>query len=139
LDIHATVLAVAGGEAPTERPLDGVNLLPFVTGANAAAPHDRLFWRFGDQSAARLGNWKLVKQPGTPPQLYNLADDISEKNDLAAKEPDKLAELETAYVAWDKEMIPPKWKQGDRNRRRPGAKPKRKKAAPAKAEAPQPK
>ena len=46
-------------------------------------------------------------------ELYNLKDDISEKNDLAAKEAGKLKELESAYAAWEKQMMPAQWIRQD--------------------------
>ena len=41
--------------------LDGVNLLPYLEGKNTAAPHETLYWRFGEQMAIRQGDWKLVR------------------------------------------------------------------------------
>jgi arylsulfatase A-like enzyme len=68
--------------------------------------------------AIRQGDWKLVKydpvvdggkgQP-TSPHLYNLADDIGEKDDLAAKMPEKVKELQAAWDKWNKENISPRW------------------------------
>jgi arylsulfatase A-like enzyme len=106
LDIHPTALAAAGWSGRIEKPLDGVNLLPVLTGRKLA--QRGLFWRFGPQSAARLGDWKLVNQ-GSGPQLYNLAEDIHEDNDLCSGRPDKLREMQAAYDRWNKEMIPAKW------------------------------
>jgi arylsulfatase A-like enzyme/acetyl esterase/lipase len=111
-DVHATALAAAGVEVPKDKPLDGVNLLPYLTGKQSGEPHDKLFWRAGQQHAARVGDWKLVSFRGTS-QLFNLKDDIGEKTDLAAKEPAKLKELEGIYSAWDKQMMPPLWVRQD--------------------------
>ncbi|MCX6854729.1 MAG: sulfatase-like hydrolase/transferase, partial [Verrucomicrobia bacterium] len=99
LDLLPTALAAAGVEVKPEWQLDGVNLLPFLTGENTAAPHDSLYWRMGEQMAVRVGDWKLVKasddpgddeKPGKKPKggakLFNLARDISEQHDLAAAE-----------------------------------------------------
>jgi arylsulfatase A-like enzyme len=111
MDITATALALAGADATD---VEGVNLLPFVTGAKAGAPHDALFWRCRSRSnnyGARQGDWKFVhstevgQDPGpkqTPARdmLFNLADDISEKTDLAAKHPGRLAALKQLYEAW---------------------------------------
>jgi arylsulfatase A-like enzyme len=111
-DVHATALAAAGVETPKDKPLDGVNLLPFFTGKQTGEPHDKLFWRAGPQHAARVGDWKLVSVRGTS-QLFNLKDDLGEKTDLAAKEPAKLKELESIYSTWDKQMMPPLWVRQD--------------------------
>jgi len=124
-DIHVTALAVAGfgvppsggqGAEPAKAGtpnLDGVNLLPFLLGKQAGRPHDQLFWRAGEKHAARVGDWKLVQDRGGEAQLFNLKDDIGEKTDLAAKEPAKLKELQAAYAAWDKQMMPAQWVRQD--------------------------
>src|SRR5207253_7121024 len=64
LDILPTALAAAGVAARSEWKLDGVNLLPFLAGENPKPPHQALYWRFGQQIALRMGDWKLVKAPG---------------------------------------------------------------------------
>ena len=114
-DCHATALAAAGVVRPDDKPLDGVNLLPFLTGKQTGRPHDQLFWRAGAKHAARVGDWKLVKERGDEVELFNLKDDISEKINLAAKEPAKLQELQAAFAAWDKQMMRAQWvRQGKR-------------------------
>jgi arylsulfatase A-like enzyme len=111
LDIHPTVLAAARVSIPPEAELDGVNLLPFLTGANRSAPHGHLFWRFGQQRAVRSGDWKLVRLPGREPQLFNLARDVREKNDLSQAEPARIEELEASYQAWNATLAEPRWPQ----------------------------
>lgn len=69
LDVHATALAVAGIDARPEWKLDGVNLLPFLTGKSKGSPHDALYWRFGGQLAIRKGDWKLVKSESIEPRI----------------------------------------------------------------------
>jgi arylsulfatase A-like enzyme/catechol 2,3-dioxygenase-like lactoylglutathione lyase family enzyme len=112
-DCHATALVAAGIEVPKDKPLDGVNLLPFLTGNPSGRPHDQLFWRAGPKHAARVGDWKLVQERGGAAELFNLKDDIGEKADLAAKEPAKLKELQAAFAAWDKQMMPAQWRRQD--------------------------
>jgi len=127
LDLLPTALAAIGAETKPEWKLDGVNLLPYLTGEHPARPHDALFWRFGNQIAIRKGDWKLVKgaTPGNQlgsgnyqrgdkantdgAELYNLAQDISETNNLAASEPEKVKELAAAWNAWNAELIDPRW------------------------------
>jgi arylsulfatase A-like enzyme len=134
LDVHATVLAAAGFDlnAPaaremTDKPrpgmLEGRDLLPFVTTRGQRAkvdPHEALFWRMGNQWAVRKGDWKLLsmarsnaRQPGEV-RLYNLREDIGEKSDLAAKMPEKVAELRAAYDAWNAGNIDPLWRRSER-------------------------
>lgn len=116
LDLHATALAVALTSAEK---LDGVNLLPFLSGEKSGAPHDALYWRFGEQMAIRAGDFKLVRydsnadtrtgrnEPVTAPKLYNLASDIHEDKDLAAAMPDKVKELQAKWDEWNKGNIDP--------------------------------
>ena len=131
LDIHPTAVAAAGGVIPPDAKLDGVNLLPFLTGKNKHAPHESLFWRFGPQWAARVGDWKLVQGPEvTTPEMYNLAADIGEATNLAEKEPGRVKAMQAAYDAWNAQNIEPLWggragggagRLGRRLRRRLGA------------------
>jgi arylsulfatase A-like enzyme len=118
LDLCTTALRAAGVEGKPEWMLDGVNLVPFVTGKDTGKPHETLYWRFGQQMAIRHGDWKLVRydtaadggKAGTSPfKLYNLKDDIGEKTDLAAKEPDKVKELQALWKKWDAELAAPLW------------------------------
>jgi arylsulfatase A-like enzyme len=115
LDILPTALAAAG--APIDPKLDGVNLLPYLTGEQTGAPHTALFWRYGDQRAVRMGDWKLF-QAGGKPRLYNLAKDIGERHDLSAQEPGKLKELDAAYQKWNAQNIRPAWRGKDGRRRK---------------------
>jgi len=125
LDILPTVLAAVGVTAKPEWKLDGVNLLPYLTGENSGAPHEDLFWRFGGQLAIRKGDWKLVKAPGIAAnpedwggskattdgaELYNLAQDIGEKTNLAAQNPEKVQELAADWNKWNAELVDPKWR-----------------------------
>ena len=108
LDILPTAAAVAGAEPPRDRVIDGVNLLPYLTGRDKAAPHETLFWRKGTDYAMRKGNWKLTHEDGTS-GLFDLASDISEEQNLATEQPEVLEELEGLYAKWDSEMIEPVW------------------------------
>ena len=108
LDILPTALNAAGAPPADMAKLDGVNLLPYLTGARTDAPHKALFWRFGSKRAVRMGDWKLTDE-GDGFKLYNLSTDIAEKTDLTAKEPAKVKELTAAYEAWNVKNIPPRW------------------------------
>jgi arylsulfatase A-like enzyme len=120
LDILPTCIAAAGGAVSPDWKLDGVNLLPYLQGQNAERPHQTFYWRFGEQMAIRHGDWKLVKareasQPRgiAGPSLFNLAKDISEKNDLMASQPAKAAELQALWDKWNAEQKAPLWGQGE--------------------------
>ncbi len=121
LDIHATALALAGVTPPTEKKLDGVDLMPFLTGAKTGRPHETLFWRYARRRAVRKGDLKLVWMDGSELELYDLAADIGETNNLASQKPDTVKELTALYEKWNAEMVPPKW--GGLPRAKPGGTP----------------
>jgi len=110
LDIFATITALANAPANPERPLDGVNLVPYLTGLRAGAPHDAIFMRMPARGAfaVRSGEYKLVV-PATDraAELYNLSTDISECNNLAEAKPAVMQDLENKHAAWSQRMIHP--------------------------------
>jgi arylsulfatase A-like enzyme len=124
LDILPTAIAAAGGKVEPDWKLDGVDLLPYLTGEAAGKPHETFYWRFGQQMAIRHGDWKLVVGNGGSgkPELYNLAADISEATDLAAKNPEKVQELQDLWDGWNAEQAPASYPKED------GAAKKKKKA-----------
>jgi len=108
LDILPTALAAAGVQPPPNLKLDGVNLLPHLTGQMKTPPHERLFWRTGGGVtwAVREGRYKLVKV-GDAPELYDIDTDIGETKDLSAVRPDLVKKLLEAHERWNSEMIQP--------------------------------
>jgi arylsulfatase A-like enzyme len=110
LDIFPTAAAVAGARVPTDRPIDGVDLMPHVTGKGSPPPHDLLYWRTGggEQFAVRQGNMKLVKTEGRT-ELYDLEADIGESKDLTGARGDLLQRLENARERWNGQMMTPRF------------------------------
>ena len=105
-DIMATVLDVSGAKFPAERdgkkipPPEGTSLLPIFTGKPLARSHP-LVWEHEGNRAIRDGDWKLVaKGPRSAWELYDMAADRSEMNDLAANHPDRVRELAAKWEAW---------------------------------------
>ncbi|MGL4552099.1 MAG: sulfatase-like hydrolase/transferase, partial [Gemmataceae bacterium] len=111
LDILPTALAAAGAKVEAEWKLDGVDLVPNLTGAKEGKPHESLYWRFGEQWAVIKGDWKLVasRLDGKVPRLFNLKDDVGEAKDLSAAQPEKAKELLGDWAAWNKEQKAPLW------------------------------
>jgi arylsulfatase A-like enzyme len=115
LDIAPTALAAAGVSNLSDAKLDGVNLLPHLMAENHAPPHVALYWRFGPQTAIRMGNWKLVRHLDSEhSELYDLAADISEKNNLAKDNAEKFQELQTAWNKWNSQLAEPRWQAPSR-------------------------
>jgi len=109
LDIFATSTRNAGGHVPMDRTIDGVDLIPYLTGQDRKPPHEVLFWRRYSNHAIRKGDWKLVHHDGREPELYNLADDISETTDLAASNPETFRQMLETLERWKSKMKPPLW------------------------------
>jgi arylsulfatase A-like enzyme len=108
LDILPTAVAAAGGKADAK--LDGVNLLPYLTGEAKGRPHEWLYWRFGEQWAVRAGDWKLLGLGDERRELYNLAQDIGEKNNLEPGNPERANKLWAAYKEWNGQLAEPLWR-----------------------------
>lgn len=92
VDWYPTFVNLAGGKLEQPLPPDGKDIWPTLTQA-AKSPHEAILLsgtRFG-QAAVRAGDWKLLHDRDY--QLYNLADDIGETNNLASSNPAKLAEM----------------------------------------------
>jgi uncharacterized sulfatase len=104
LDVAATANALAG--LPNDPVLDGVNLLPYLTGKNPGAPHEVLFWRWANHYAIRKGDWKYITLGGSQ-YLFNLATDPYEKKDLAAQHPEQVKALRSQLAQWTQTLIPP--------------------------------
>jgi arylsulfatase A-like enzyme len=110
LDILPTALAAAGVTVPQRLQLDGENLLPYLTGQHDGAPHETLFWRYGNHRAIRHGRWKRTMPAGGPAGLYDLSADIAESKDLSADHPEVVEELTRRYAAWNAQLQPPRWR-----------------------------
>jgi len=127
LDVVPTVMAAAGKPIAAADSIDGVDLVPHLTGKVTSRPHETMFWRFVGQWAIRSGDWKLVVSKGGSgkPELYDLATDIGEQKDLAATHPERVAELQKLYDSWNAEQAP----VSDRPAGGPGKKQRRRAAA----------
>lgn len=111
IDLMPTIAAAAGAALPTDRPIDGVNLLPYL---QAQAPKQQpirpLYWRDGSYRAMQEDRWKLIvsEQPRKD-WLFNLAADPTERNNLAASQPERLASMKSRLAAHHATMPAPLW------------------------------
>ncbi len=95
-DVLPTLSEMARVKPPEN--LDGISMLPVLLGNKSKSQHDYLYWEFherGFQQAVRSGDWKAVRpQADAPLELYDLAKDISEKTNVADKNPEAVAKME---------------------------------------------
>ncbi|MCF6332482.1 MAG: sulfatase [Draconibacterium sp.] len=112
LDFAATFYELAGGKITDDVKLDGVNLIPFILGDNADKPHEAFNWKFTISAAIREGDWKLIRLPDRFPMLYNLANDISEQNDLAFENLDRTKAMLKTLGNWDVHLPHPVFLEG---------------------------
>lgn len=107
LDVAATAVALAG--QPHDEKLDGVNLMPFVTGENSGAPHDTLYWRWGSQAAIQEMPYKLILLGDRERLLFDITKPDGENiaRNLAKAQPDIAARLEAKLKTWSAQLQPP--------------------------------
>jgi arylsulfatase A-like enzyme len=109
LDIAPTILSQVGIE---KEGLDGINLLPYLQGEKEGSPHAFLCWRWIAQAAIRVGKWKLLKCEDRE-YLFNLEEDLSERENLIHKFPLVSENLEKKLSNWAQELNPPGLKNGE--------------------------
>lgn len=109
-DIFATTAAAAGVAQPADRPMDGVNLLPFIDKQASGRPHQTLHWRTDTYRAVRDHDWKLqVSQNPRKDWLFNLASDPQERHNLAATQPQQVQTLTQKMEAFHATQVKPMW------------------------------
>lgn len=120
IDLAPTILELAGGKWPTVfagKPMPtppGKSLVPVFT-KDGSVTHDYFWWFHDGNRALRVGDWKIVTDHKNPWELYDLSVDRSESNNLAARQPDKVRELDRIWTAHTEEFraiasqdLPPK-------------------------------
>jgi len=115
IDYYPTILQIAGvsGDAGHNGSVDGVSLVPLLRDCTARLNRDAVYWHYphyhagGDSpySAVRAGDWRLIEfHEDESLALYNLKDDPGESTNLAAKMPQKAAQLRDQLHAWRKRV-----------------------------------
>ncbi len=98
-DFLPTACDIAGVETP--KGLDGISVVPTLTGTGEQKTHEFLYWEFhegGTKQAVRYGNWKAIRlAPGAPLELYDVVKDPGERTNVAKDHPDVVAKVE-AYL-----------------------------------------
>lgn len=109
IDAMATCLEAAGLDYPEQfdgraiTPLEGRSLLPILRGEQRAG-HEAIYFEHFGSRAVRQGDWKLVAEKEQPWELYHLAVDASETNNLADQQPERVKQLSAQWDAWAKRV-----------------------------------
>lgn len=113
-DWYPTLLALTGASLEQKLPIDGKNLWPSLTKGAPSERTEVLLNAQASRGALRIGDWKLVLHVSDQDasminaELFNLAKDPGEQNNLAEKNPEKLAELRTRYDTLAAQAVPSK-------------------------------
>ncbi len=109
LDILATVAEASKSKIDPRKPLDGVNLIPFLNGSNNNVPHEYLFWRPFDQKiiAVRTVNHKIVVTKTSGEELFSSIKDISESNNIINQDRETFDRLMQQWKVWSGQLIDP--------------------------------
>lgn len=132
-DILPTVVEAAGGTVKPEWKLDGRSFYPLMKQPSKLLPTRTLHWRqHGAQGSIsmREGKWKYIhnrSEAGAEPELYDLAKDLSEANNVASKHPELLKRMQGKVVEWEATMATPLWGPGSVGHPAKAGKSKRKK------------
>lgn len=120
-DIHPTLLRLAGATYPESfrgnkpHPLTGTDIWPAIQGSTRVAER-QIAWEHTGGRALREGDWKLVAEFGQPWSLYNLAEDRTELNDLAAREPQRVQRMTAQWQQWADEAGVIPWEKIKKNK-----------------------
>ncbi len=102
LDIFSTVASICKIDLPTDRIYDGVDLIPYLSNVKKTEPHNLLFWRADHVHAVRKGEYKLIFSTRDKwIELYDVKNDIGEKNNLVLLLPEKVKELKFELEVWE--------------------------------------
>lgn len=109
MDLFPTFVDLSSATMPTEQPCDGASLVKLLRDPEIALDREALHWHLphyhhsSPASAIHQGDWKLIEFfEGGVLELYNLRDDLSEQNNLAADQPERAKTLQTALSRWRK-------------------------------------
>jgi len=106
-DLFPTLIEIAGGDSSKFEDLDGVSLKTIIETNGKLERGEPIFGYRAYEDlyvSVREGDWKLLAYRSGTLKLYNIAEDIGEKNDVATAHPEKVAELKTKLINWEKEM-----------------------------------
>lgn len=109
LDLLPTFYAAGGGDTKDLNSVDGVDLAPFVMGEKAGRPHEVMYWKKDVRATIRVGDWKLIRFPDRPAELYYVPNDIKEVKNYAAQEPERVKAMFKQLFEWESTLERPRW------------------------------
>ena len=110
VDIFSTAAALAGATLPTDRKMDGTNILPYLSGAKTGSPNRPLFTKNGTMSQVIQADWKLLwDQQQQKKWLFDLKNDPTEQHNLMDQNPQKATELTNSLTTFLAEQANPIW------------------------------
>jgi len=109
MDLLPSFVEAAGGNPKDLGKIDGVSLWPYLAGTDGGRPHQTLFWKRDVRATIREGDWKLLRFPDRPAELYDLSVDPSEQADLAAQHPERVRDMFRKLFAWETTLERPLW------------------------------
>lgn len=111
LDLFPTFVTAAGGTIDESENLDGVDLMPFLSGQKEKPPHESLMWTHTVGRAMRSGDWKLLRLPDRLPMLYDLGTDPGEQTDLALRELERTRAMLRELGLWETRLANPLFRE----------------------------
>ena len=103
MDMFPTFCDLAGANIPADLELDGISIAPHLVNQQPIGKRT-VCWKMDDERAIRKGDWKLLLLGDKNPELYHLAEDIGETQNLASKYPDRVEELKKEYYEWEADV-----------------------------------
>ncbi len=109
IDVSRTAVELAGADPTSGNAMEGVNLIPFISGEESSVPHETLYWR-----GANGKKWAVLSsdrekyvqsKPQDTPQLYRLTEDVSETNDIVGSNAELAAELKERWNNWNQNNV----------------------------------
>jgi arylsulfatase A-like enzyme len=107
ISLDMTASALAAARVSDQSGLDGVDLVPYLTGRLAKPSERNLYWRFWNQAAIRSGDWKYIVTGSGRELLFNLRDDKEERHSLLTEQREHAAAMRGKLIQWADQLRPP--------------------------------
>lgn len=109
LDFCPTFIKLADCKTDSLTHLDGVDLIPYLTGAKKGRPHQTLYWKTEGRGVVRDGDWKFMRFPDRPAELYDISMDEEEQHNLASEHPELIKKYYKMLSDWEMTLDRPRW------------------------------